>query len=299
MNTWHKIRWMIWYEGLIHWRRRNLALIGGGFLFALIALTLFMGNEYQEIEIPRTGVLPDGFISGQATRIEEVGDEVVVTQVRGERMTELGRYTPEGYEATIRTTWLANIIISTLLILLVIIPPMMSDNIAYDRHTGTRELLNALPLTKATYLGGKVAATWTAITVIVLVGAFIHAPFAYAVIGAYQLHVYIMIILITALPMSLFIAALSILIPADTATRRSATLIGLSIIFLSPVLFIPLFIAVTLIQSFWIPFPFINYPSVLQPTLVPQTISLFATMLITLIVCWTAMWSWMRYKATR
>jgi hypothetical protein len=298
MNTWHKIRWMIWYEGLIHWRR-NLALVGGGFLFALIALTLFMGNEYREIEIPRNWLQPDGFISGQATRIEEVGDEVVVTQVHGEMITELARYTPQGYEAVIRTTWIANILVTTMIILLVIIPPMMSDNIAYDRHTGVRELLNALPLTKATYLGGKVAATWAAVGLIVVVSALFYAPFVRVVIGEYDWLVYSLIWVGAVLPVSLFVAAVSVLVAADAATRRSATLIGLSLIILPMLLFVPVFVTVVLIQSFVIPFPFINYPSVLQPTLVPQTISLFATMLITLIVCWTAMWGWMRYKATR
>lgn len=299
MKTWQKIRWMIWYEWLIHWRRRNLLLVGGGYLFALIVLTLFMSNQYREIAIPRNWLQPDGFIADRITRIEELGDEVVVTQVQGETVNELARYSPEGYEATIRTTWIANILVTTLAIVLVIIPPLMSDNIAYDRHTGTRELLNALPLVMGTYLAGKVAATCAAVGLIIGLGALIHAPFAYAVMGAFQLRVYVMIVLATALPVSLLIAAFSILLSADAATRRSATLTGLALIFPSSLLVIPVFISITLIQSFWIPFPFINYPSVLQATLLPQTIILFTGMLVTLVVCWTAMWGWMRHKATR
>lgn len=265
MMTWQKIRWMMGYEVLMHWRRRNLPLVAIGFLFALVVLTVFIVTSYAERGIPYNTRQFHFSGSPEMVITEQVGEEIVMTERLSDgTMFEFGRVSLAEYERMIRTTWLGSILIGLLMILLIMIPPMMSDNIAYDRQTGMRELLNALPLAQATYLGGKLLGTLSGIFLIVLGSALIYAPFSRMVVGEYNGLVYILLWLIAILPTALFIAAVVVLLAADLPSRRTATLFGVVMIPLTLAIYVSFLTLAALAQTAGVPFQLVSVPLMSQ-----------------------------------
>ena len=112
------------------------------------------------------------------------------------------------------------------MITLIILPVISADVIARDRQHGVRELLDGLPLTTGTYLGGKLLGWWVSVSIglaaaMVAVGAGL-----WILIGPYHVADYAVAWLTISRGVGLVNSALTMLLAAGQPTRRRAIMVG-------------------------------------------------------------------------
>ena len=78
----------------------------------------------------------------------------------------------------------------------------LAETIPLDRQFKVRELIDALPISRAMYLGGKVLGVWAGLALIVLVGGAVNLITARLMIGLYDVRVVALLWLGMALPCS-------------------------------------------------------------------------------------------------
>jgi hypothetical protein len=90
-----------------------------------------------------------------------------------------------------------------LLPLLIGIPPIFAETIPLDRQHKLRELLETKPLTKTTYLAGKVLGLWVSLGIGLLVCALLYGVAARFLFGAFDLLLYTAVWGLVLLPATL------------------------------------------------------------------------------------------------
>jgi ABC-type transport system involved in multi-copper enzyme maturation permease subunit len=185
MIAWAQLRAIAGYEFRMHWRRRAL-------LVMILAFVVLTGASI--------------LIAGGSLLKPENLDETRYQQV-------VSAY-------AIFTAWMPLGVGLAL-----ILPVMVADTIPLDRQYGVRDLLDSLPVSRAVYLGGKLAGMWAA----VLIGlgmslAFVALAWTLRV-GVFDLGSYVEMALVGAAAVAILNGGLGVLLAVGQPTRRRAILV--------------------------------------------------------------------------
>lgn len=149
-------------------------------------------------------------------------------------------------EYMVNTIPMISILFGGTLIFSVGISVMLTEVMPLDRQFKVYELLNALPVTRSIYLGGKVLGAWGGLIIGWALVGVVSAACLYLIFGAYDLRVVALLWVIALLPITLTSAAISVLVGSLVSSRRLALLFGLAAL---PVVIILIASAMTSIFS--------------------------------------------------
>jgi len=205
---------MIRYEARMHWRR------GGLLAFTVVfAVALFVSWLLASRQAPS--------LPGATT--------VITTSTGGETVTIL---TPSGVPLpseivqrlsraqaalAILDTWLI-----PLLLLSLAVPPIVAETIPLDRQAGVRELLDGLPLSRGTYLLGKLLGVWVGVLSGLVVVAALTAAVGQLLTGPFDPGAYLVFWGLGIVPLALFTSAMGTLLPVGQPTRRRGVFVGVA-----------------------------------------------------------------------
>ncbi|HLU11091.1 MAG TPA: hypothetical protein VK003_15575 [Oceanobacillus sp.] len=219
---------MIKYELLMSWRRRSLIVT---VLFLFVGLAVFtatiqkepLGAEGGEILYMDDTVTPATvtlrlYETGEVTTIP-ADDAILANIPNWLRNVDL-----EQVNATLKVATLLPLVTQLLIIMLLL---MSAETIPLDKHYRVRELLNTLPVARATYLGGKLLGVWVGLLIGIVLCALLYIPIATARFGSFDMSVYLKLWGIMLIPAATFASGISILAAAGVATRRMSVLVGL------------------------------------------------------------------------
>lgn len=103
----------------------------------------------------------------------------------------------------------------------------MNESIPLDRQHRIRELLDALPLSRATYLGGKLVGAWFGVLVITFLSMLVSVGVFLAIFNAFNITYFVMVWLLMIVPVIAINTSLAVLLTSWAGSRRSAILISL------------------------------------------------------------------------
>lgn len=226
----NQLRGMIKYELLMGWRRRSLIVT---ILFLFVGLAVFTLTMQKE---------PLGAEGGEVLYLDDTVTPATITM----RLYATGEVTTAPADDAILTNipnWLRNIdlqqanatlkiatvltLVTALLIIMLLL--MSAETIPLDKHYQVSELLNTLPVGRATYLGGKLLAVWVGLLLGLVLCAALYILIAQTRFGAFDLRAYLKLWGVMLLPAAVFASGLSILAASGVATRRASVLIGLAL----------------------------------------------------------------------
>jgi hypothetical protein len=187
---------IIRYEILMAWRRRSLPLLWGLLLAGVLGLTALVMNVNQQI-------------------MASIEAQLAAQQITLEQF---------------HTNTLFTIMIAAMICYSVGITLMVGEVIPLDVQFKVRELFETLPISRATYLGGKLLGVWGGIVLGWLLVGVISAIAFRLIIGTYDLRVFLILWVLLPLPASLTAAALSVLVASLVNSRRIAVVTGLLIL---------------------------------------------------------------------
>jgi hypothetical protein len=213
------------------WRRRSLLVT---VLFLFIGLAVFTALFAKE---------PLGAEGGEILYVDDTVTPATVTM----RLYSTGEVTTLPADPTVLAGiphWLRNIdlgqanatlkmatllaMVTQLLIIMLLL--MSAETIPLDKHYRVRELLNTLPVGRATYLGGKVLAVWFGLFVGIVLCALLYIPIALSRFGTFDMSAYLRLWGVMLLPSATFSSGIAIVAAAGVATRRASVLVGLVLI---------------------------------------------------------------------
>jgi len=112
------------------------------------------------------------------------------------------------------------------IVLLMLLPPAVAETVPRDQQLGVRELLNSLPLTPETYLGGKLLSLWVSLLAGIVVVLFVVGAVWWFAIGPFDLGIYLQLLALGAFPVAALNSGLSLLLAANQPNRRRAIFVG-------------------------------------------------------------------------
>ncbi len=104
---------------------------------------------------------------------------------------------------------------------------LLAETIPLDRQLRVRELIDALPLARVIYLGGKLAGVISGVLLLSLITLVVSAVLLRFLIGAYDVAVFLLLWLVALLPTFMMATALGVLIGGVAGTRRMAVMLAL------------------------------------------------------------------------
>ena len=218
---------MLRYEGLMGWRRGTQRII-------LVSALLFPQMLYLL-----------GYLFGSLT------DESLAAS--------LGRF-PE-LVLLLRTdaAILANI--TTLVLIVLLLPLTLSELIPLDRQYRVREILAALPLKPSLYLAGKLLSVWPALVAGLILAALVSGALAWHQNGPYQAATLASFWMTGLIPLALFSSQMAVLFSAGQPNRRRAILTGL------------VAVPVSLAAAFLLPVKRFLFAALLRSSLAPEKLA--------------------------
>lgn len=185
---------MIRYEMRMQWRRRGLPVAMLGLLVGLLLMALWQRSLMQEVNVPLPAVAAG-----------------LLAVARRASSTYL----------VLMSGWPVAAVL-----LILSLPPIVSETIPKDSQLQVRELLRSLPLGSGVYLAGKLLSVWSSLLAGLAAGGLI-AGLAYrALFGSYDLGAYLLLWLGLVVPLALFVSGLGTLLASTQPTRRRGTLVG-------------------------------------------------------------------------
>lgn len=154
---------------------------------------------------------------------------------------------------------LANI--TTLLLIVLLLPLALSELIPLDRQYRVREILAALPLTPNLYLAGKLLSVWLTLLIGLILAALVSGALAWLQDGPYQAGTLAMFWIVGLIPLALFSAQAAVMFSAGQSSRRRAILTGL------------LAIPAVLAASFLLPVNRFLFAALLRSSLTPEKLA--------------------------
>lgn len=139
------------------------------------------------------------------------------------------RYPPGDFDPVTNTVKLSELLFVEMITLGVSLPLLLGDTIPLDRQFKVRELLDALPISCALYLGGKLLSVWISVIVSLLLGGVISGALIYASWGGFDPRAFAAL-WSTLLPLELTITAITVLANAGSRSRRESVTVGLLIL---------------------------------------------------------------------
>ncbi len=185
---------IIRYEML--WQRRQRLLVGvilSTIVLPLLVYVLFGQSNVEEIQ--RTWITSGGIATEAALQVTT-------------------RYA------------VINSAMTLYMIALLILPVISADGIAKDKQHGVRELLDGLPLTTGTYLGGKVLGWWFSVATGLLIALVIVSAGWRVLIGPYHVDQFALAWITIGWGIGMVNSTLSMLLAAGQPTRRRAIIVG-------------------------------------------------------------------------
>ncbi len=201
-----KIGAMVHYELLMAWRRRSLPILWVLLLAGIVGFALLMRsvNEKTPVYDDVTQVLTNADAPEWAQGINPVVASHTIT--------------------------LGNLMIAGMIFYTVGVVLLMAEVIPLDRQFKVRELLDTLPLSRASYLAGKILSMWAGLLLGTVLVGVIAAPLVWLILGAYDLRVFAALWIAMLLPESFAAAALTVLAASFVGSRRAAVMIGLVVL---------------------------------------------------------------------
>ncbi len=195
---------MVRYEVLMAWRRRSLPILWVLLLVGVIGFALLVENSNRDTPIM---------------------DQAIGRTINGSSAPEWA----EGIDLVTATHTIAliNILMAGMIFYTVSVGLLLAEIIPLDRQFKVRELLDTLPISRATYLSGKLLSAWSGLLIGMIGVGAICALAIYLIIGTYDLRVFVALWVALLLPQSFVTAALSVLAAAFVGSRRAAVLVGL------------------------------------------------------------------------
>lgn len=190
---WAQLPGIIWYEFLLHWRRRALVIV---FLSALA--------------IPIVG--------GLTARRD-------MNEINGS-WVQTGQYSTEDAERVMTTSLTLLLWSPMFLVFILVLPIAAADSIPRDRQLGVYELLNSLPLTLPVYLLGKLLGLWLSLLIGVVAGLVVIGSFWWFVIGPFSIPALVELGLVAALPLAFIQSGIALFVAAGQPSGRRAILVG-------------------------------------------------------------------------
>lgn len=124
------------------------------------------------------------------------------------------------------TVHLSELFLGEMIVLGVSVPLLLGDTIPLDRQFKVGELLDALPLSLAVYLGGKLLSVWAGLILILPPTGLISGALLYAIFAGFDLRVFAAL-WSTLIPLGLTVTAPAVLANATVGSRRKSVLVGL------------------------------------------------------------------------
>jgi ABC-type transport system involved in multi-copper enzyme maturation permease subunit len=184
------------YEILMAWRRRSLPILWILLLVGVVGFALLVDNANQMI-------------------LDSVQERV-----------EAGLFTMEQFN----TNLLFSTMVAAMIFYSIGVTLLMGEVIPLDAQFKVRELLGTLPVSRATYLGGKLFGVWGGLVLGWLVIGVIGYVVLRLIIGAFDWRVFLLLWLLLPLLATLTSGALSMLICALVGSRRAAVFVGLLVL---------------------------------------------------------------------
>lgn len=107
---------------------------------------------------------------------------------------------------------------------------LMNESIPLDRQFRVRELLDVMPMSRATYLGGKLLGTWVGALMIVVITFLVSWGVFTALFGRFDQGFFLLMWGVFALPVVLITSATTILLTSAAGSRRAALFHSLLVI---------------------------------------------------------------------
>lgn len=232
MKTLSQIGGIVRYEALMQFRRRTLIMIIGLFTAGMIVL----GSSMTTMSFSP---------QGETLNIDIEGDQLVVDLRTPEG--EITRYIRVLSEGEVFPRWMADadvpmvmktfnfliLFLPGLILLVVAIPPLITEVIPLDSRFKMDELIRTKPLSKAVYLIGKVLSVWLGFTVLIGLAAAVLALYGVAKYSPFDGWVYARFWLFGVLPLTLIVSGYAVLLGGLTRSRRVSLFIGLTVLPLS------------------------------------------------------------------
>lgn len=106
------------------------------------------------------------------------------------------------------------------------VPFIVAETIPLDVQYGVREMLDALPVSRGTYLTGKLLGVWAGISMVLMISGALYGLTGYFLHGPYEPEVYVSVWAIAIWPVALFTSGMGLLLAAGQPTRRRAIAVG-------------------------------------------------------------------------
>jgi len=117
--------------------------------------------------------------------------------------------------------------ITTLVLILLLLPLTLSELIPLDRQVRVREILDALPLTPNLYLAGKLLSICPPLLIGLALAALLSGVLAWLQNGPYQVRTLATFWITGLIPLALFSSQVAVSFSAGQSSRRRAILTGL------------------------------------------------------------------------
>lgn len=222
---------MVKYELLMQWRRRSLIvtvlfLFTGLTVFSLTTMKEPLGGDggdilYVDDTVSPATVTMRLYSTGEVTSVP--ADEAVLAVIPN----WLRNIDLEQANATLKIAVMLTLVTQLLIILLLL---MSTETIPLDRHYRVRELLNTLPLSRTTYLIGKLLPLWLGLGAGLLLCMVLYVPVAQSRFGAFDIPAYLRLWGVMLFPAASFASGLAVIAASGVGTRRASVLVGLALI---------------------------------------------------------------------
>ncbi|MBK8020532.1 MAG: ABC transporter permease subunit [Chloroflexi bacterium] len=204
------------YEVLMAFRRRSLVIL---LILFLVSLTFF-ANVSSETNQTSVIALPgEGDTTARLEDLNQLPPEAIPEWMRG---VDLNLWYRSGGVSTA--------MIAGAMIMAIAIVMFSNESIPLDRQYKVRELLDALPLPRTSYLAGKLLGVWAGLLAISLAAALFSAVVFRVLLGPYDLRFLALLWLFFELPLVLLSGALAVLLTSWMRSRRGAVLMSLLVL---------------------------------------------------------------------
>lgn len=116
---------------------------------------------------------------------------------------------------------------TTMIMIVLMLPLMVTEIIPLDRQHRVRELIDALPITKSLYVAGKLLSIWPAILIGLCISAVLNGFVSWALNGPFQPETLVLFWLTGLIPLALFGSQMGVMFAAGQPSRRRAVRTGL------------------------------------------------------------------------
>lgn len=278
------------YEMLMAFRRRTLVILG---VLMLIGIAVFTQISLDANQSLNTVARVEGSV---ITTTDEAGEETLLPQAL-----------PEWLEGVDLEVWMGGAIVVTTLITSMIVVAitlvmLANETVPLDGQYRTHELLRSLPLSRASYLAGKVLGVWFSLLLVAGIGIVVSAIW-FRVNFTYDFRYFLLLWGALVIPVLFVCGALSVLLTSWLYSRRIAILISLLVL---PIALLAVVAGITTLSGIGIYLdPSYAYYAYVPPD---QRSTDAVTMLIAtttvqyaavLIAAWTFAWAWQRFREAR